>query len=67
MILFDNCRFLITTPNPDGVIEGGWVLVDGPTIHSVGRARGFAEGRPVGTRCRGCGLQRQAGDARDDR
>ncbi len=37
MILFDNCRFLITTPNPDGVIEGGWVLVDGPTIHSVGR------------------------------
>ena len=36
MILFDNCRFLITTPSPDGVIEGGWVLVDGPLIDSVG-------------------------------
>ena len=36
MILFDNCRYLIATPTPDGVIEGGWVLVDGPLIRSVG-------------------------------
>ncbi|MDE0439401.1 MAG: amidohydrolase family protein [bacterium] len=36
MILFDNCRFLIATPNPEGVIEGGWVLVDGPLIKGVG-------------------------------
>ena len=36
MILFDNCRFLITTPTMDGVTESGWVLVDGPLIDSVG-------------------------------
>ncbi|MCY4622273.1 MAG: amidohydrolase family protein [bacterium] len=36
MILFDNCRFLIATPDPEGIIEGGWVLVDGPLIVSVG-------------------------------
>jgi cytosine/adenosine deaminase-related metal-dependent hydrolase len=36
MILFDNCRYLIRTPNPEGVIKGGWVLVDGPLIHSTG-------------------------------
>ena len=36
MILFDNCRFLIAKPNPEGVVEDGWVLVDGPVIEAVG-------------------------------
>jgi len=36
VILFDNCRFLIAEPNPEGVIENGWVLVDGPVIKAVG-------------------------------
>ena len=36
MILFDNCRFLIAKPEPEGVIESGWVLVDRPDIDSVG-------------------------------
>lgn len=36
MILFKNCRYLITQPTFDGVVEDGWVLVDGPMITGVG-------------------------------
>ena len=36
MILFKNCRFLITTPSDEGVIEQGWVQVDGAEITATG-------------------------------
>nr|MDJ0925199.1 amidohydrolase family protein [Acidimicrobiia bacterium] len=38
MILFKDCRFLITKASFDGVVEKGWVLVDGPLIKAVGTA-----------------------------
>lgn len=36
MILFKRCRFVITNPSFDGILENGWVLVDGPEIRAVG-------------------------------
>lgn len=36
MILFKDCRFLITDATTGGVIENGWVLVDPPLIKAVG-------------------------------
>jgi 5-methylthioadenosine/S-adenosylhomocysteine deaminase len=43
MILFKDCRFLITEAAFDGVTEAGWVLVDGPVIKAVGTAADLDE------------------------
>lgn len=43
VILFKDCRFLITEAAADGVVEDGWVLVDGPVIKAVGSGETWRE------------------------
>lgn len=38
MILFKDCKYLITEASLEGVMEKGWVLVDGPIIKGAGKA-----------------------------
>jgi 5-methylthioadenosine/S-adenosylhomocysteine deaminase len=42
-ILFDNIKFMIARPHPSGIVENGWLLVNGPLIE----ATGSSEKRPI--------------------